>query len=105
MTHIYDNNLNYILTLNYNFEEFKTEPKKYFPDWKNSYYASEQKYEHPIITEGQIREMTREEKILNLSMLELLQDGEYIENGEILIVECPENILRKAWNKKKSYLV
>lgn len=100
MTHIYDNNLNYILTLNYNFEEFKTEPKKYFPDWKNSYYASEQKYEHPIIEEGQIREMTREEKILNLNMSELLQDGEYIENGEILIVECPESILRKAWDKE-----
>lgn len=100
MTHIYDNNLNYILTLNYNFEEFKTEPKKYFPDWKNSYYASEQKYEYPIVDKDSLREMSREEKILNLSMLELLQDGEYIENGEILIVECPENILRKAWNKK-----
>lgn len=32
MTHVYDNNLKFLLTLNYNYEDFIKEPSKYYPD-------------------------------------------------------------------------
>lgn len=93
MTHIYNENLNYIIGLNYDYEDFKKNPSLYYPEWKTSYYATENKYEHPIIDEDSvIREMTREEKILNLGMEELLEDGEYIQDGQIIKVEYDESL-------------
>ncbi|MBM6876458.1 hypothetical protein H6A04_12620, partial [Fusobacterium mortiferum] len=76
MVHIYDENLKYLIGLNYDYEDFKNNPSLYYPNWKMSYYATENKYEYPVIdTNNIIREMTREEKILNLRMEELLEDG------------------------------
>ena len=39
MTYIYDNNLKFLLTLNYNYEDFIKEPSKFYPEWQASYYA------------------------------------------------------------------
>lgn len=47
----------------------------------------------------EIREKTREELILLDNKLELLQDGEYVEAGEIIVVEAPENLVKKTWDK------
>ncbi|WP_291255890.1 hypothetical protein [Fusobacterium sp.] len=101
MTHIYDKNLKHLITLNYDYEDFKTNPSLYYPDWKTEYYASPTKYEYPILDNEVIREMTREEKILQLGMVELLIDGEYLQEGKIIKVEYDEslNYHKKAWDK------
>lgn len=101
MTHIYDKNLKHLITLNYDYEDFKTNPSLYYPDWKTEYYASPTKYEYPILDNEVIREMTREEKILQLGMEELLIDGEYLQEGKIIKVEYDEslNYYKKAWDK------
>lgn len=47
----------------------------------------------------ELREMTREEKITVMGKEELLQDGEYLQGGEIIKVEKPENLIRAGWDK------
>ena len=100
MTHVYDNNLKFLLTLNYNYEDFIKEPSKYYPDWETSFYATQDKYNNPVVSDGALREKTREELILIDNKLELLQDGEYIEQGKIIIAPAPENLLKKKWDSK-----
>ena len=103
MVHIYDENLKYLIGLNYDYEDFKNNPSLYYPNWKMSYYATENKYEYPVIdTNNIIREMTREEKILNLDMEELLEDGEYLENDKLIVIEYDEKLgyLKRTWNKE-----
>ena len=101
MTNIYDNILQFLITLNYEYEDFIKEPSKYYPEWQPSFYATQKKYEYPIFdNETQtLREKTREELILIDNKLELLQDGEYIEQGKIIIVPAPGSLLKKKWNK------
>ncbi len=84
------------------YEEFKKNPNKFFPNWETTMYASLEKYNNPIIDtiSENIREKTREELILLDNKLELLQDGEYVETGEIIVVEAPENFIKKIWNKE-----
>lgn len=102
MIHIYDEKLNYLIGLNYEYEDFKKNPSLYYPDWQIKYYASPTKYEYPIIVDDIIREMTREEKITILKMEKLLEDGEYIEKDKIIKVEYDEKLgyLKRAWNKE-----
>lgn len=84
------------------YEEFKKNPNKFFPSWEITMYASLEKYNNPILDKktGEIREKTREELILIDNKLELLQDGEYVEAGEIIIVETPNDLIKKVWNKE-----
>ncbi len=84
------------------YTEFKGEPIKYYPSWDNTMYASLEKYNNPVLDKrtGEIREKTREELILIDNKLELLQEGEYVETGEIIVVEAPENLIKKVWNKE-----
>lgn len=84
------------------YEEFKENPIKYFPSWETTMFASLEKYNNPILDKKteEIREKTREELILLDNKLELLQDGEYVEAGKITVVEAPENLIKKAWNKE-----
>lgn len=100
MTHLYDNNLNFLVSLNYEYEDFIKEPSKYYPDWETSFYATQDKYNSPILSDGTLREKTREELILIDNKVELLQDGEYIEQGKIIVVPCPEGLLKKKWDSK-----
>lgn len=100
---IYDKNLKLIAQpFIKDYEEFKENPIKYFPSWEITMYASLEKYNNPIIDtiSGNIREKTREELILLSNKVELLQDGEYVEAGEIIIVEAPKNFIKKVWNKE-----
>lgn len=98
MTHLYDNNLNFLVSLNYEYEDFIKEPSKYYPDWKTSFYATQDKYNNPILSDGALREKTREELILIDNKVELLQDGEYIEQGKIIVVPAPKTLLKKVWD-------
>lgn len=98
MTHIYDNNLNFLVSLNYEYEDFIKEPSKYYPDWETSFYATQDKYSNPILSDGALREKTREELILIDNKVELLQDGEYIEQGKIIVVPAPKTLLKKVWD-------
>ena len=84
------------------YEEFKKNPNKFFPSWEITMYASLEKYNNPVLDKktGEIREKTREELILIDNKLELLQDGEYVEAGEIIVVEAPDNLIKKVWNKE-----
>lgn len=103
MVHIYDENLKYLIGLNYEYKDFKKNPILYYPKWQNTFYATENKYEYPVIdTNNIIREMTREEKILNLGMEELLEDGEYLENDKLIVIEYDEKLgyLKRTWNKE-----
>ncbi|MEJ6467241.1 hypothetical protein [Fusobacterium ulcerans] len=60
--------------------------------------------QNPIFDEDreEIREMTREEKILWLEEIDLLIDGEYIEKGEIKEIKYDKNLgfLNPAWDKE-----
>ena len=56
---------------------------------------------NPILENGEIREMTREEQILILGDEALLVNGEYINKGKILKKEIPENLISPIWNKDK----
>lgn len=101
MVHIYNENLKYLTGLNYEYEDFKKNPQLYYPNWQTNYYATENKYEYPVVDEdGIIREMTREEKIIKMGMEELLNDGEILEDGEIKSIEAPKTLIRAAWNKE-----
>lgn len=48
-----------------------------------------------------IDEATREQRILIFKEVELLQDGEYIENEKIISVPAPEEFFRKLWDKEQ----
>lgn len=111
MTHIYDNNLKFLVTLNYNYEDFIKEPAKYYPEWQTSYYATQEKYEHPIFdAESQsLREMSKYEKfkagLYELSYNEVefkndiltLEAGQYIKDNELVTVPKLEGV-RVEWN-------
>lgn len=101
--YIYDKNLKLIAQpFIKEYEEFKKNPNKFFPNWETTMYASVERYNNPILDKktGEIREKTREELILLDNKLELLQDGEYVETGEIIVVKASENLIKKNWNKE-----
>lgn len=100
MVNIYNKDLKFIIGLNYEYEEFIKNPSKYYLSWDPTYYATEQKYEDPILIEGILREKTREEKILLDKRLDLLADGEYIDQNQIIVVPAPEGLLKKDWDKE-----
>lgn len=102
--YIYDKNLKLVAQPYIkDYEEFKENPIKYFPSWETTMFASLEKYNNPILDKktGEIREKTREELILLDNKLELLEDGEYVETGKIVVVKAPENLIKKVWNKEK----
>lgn len=80
------------------YDEFKSNPVIFYPEWQSSFYATENKYNNPILSDGALREKTREELILIDDKIELLQDGEYIEQGKIIVVPVPKTLLKKVWD-------
>lgn len=89
------------ITLNYPIEEFKKNPHWYSKWDKETMIASGIKYENPVLndeTQG-LREKTREELILQDNRIELLVDGEYVEQGKIIVIPCPDGLLKKKWDK------
>ena len=83
------------------YETFKSNPSSFYPDWSiENHLASEVEFQNPIIACNLIREKTREELIILDNKIELLQDGEYVENNKIIIVKAPDYLYKKLWNKK-----
>ncbi|MGL5314360.1 MAG: hypothetical protein ACRC92_14010 [Peptostreptococcaceae bacterium] len=83
------------------YDEFRTEPIKFYPNWNlEEHLSAEIEFQNPILDSEIIREKTREELILLDNKLELLQDGEYIENNKIIVVEAPDNLFKKMWNRE-----
>lgn len=82
------------------YEDFKNNPTLFYPEWQSSFYATQDKYNNPVLSDGALREKTREELILIDNKVELLQDGEYIEQGKIIVVPCPDGLLKKKWDSK-----
>lgn len=82
-------------------EEFKENPTEFYPNWDNrTMIIAETEIQYPIIDEkGELREKTREERILE-GEIELLQDGEYVNSGKIINVPVPEGLLKKEWDKE-----
>ena len=60
------------------------------------------KVQNPTWDGNELREMTREEKILLLEEIDLLVDGEYLENGEIKEIKYIKELgyYRPTWNKE-----
>ena len=125
MTHIYDNNLKFLMTLNYNYEDFIKEPSKFYPEWQASYYATQEKYEHPIVDQetNSLREMSKYEKfkagLYELAYNEVeykndiltLEAGQYVnEAGELVTVPKIEGVrvewdwINHIWEDKASNL-
>lgn len=97
--YIYDKNLKFITGIYIeNERKFADNPKEHYPDWEKEMFASLERYNNPILENGDLREKTREELILLDSKLELLQAGEYVEKGKIKLVEAPDNLIKKKWN-------
>lgn len=83
------------------YEEFKAKPTKFYPDWDvTNHLSTETEFLNPITDNGVIREKTREELILIDHKIELLQDGEYIENNKIIVTKAPDYLYKKLWNKE-----
>lgn len=83
--------------------EFKAEPTKFYPDWDiNNHISTEVEFQNPILDSGVIREKNREELILLDNKIELLQNGEFIENNKIIVVVAPNNLFKKVWNKESN---
>ena len=113
-TYIYNINgeVKLLDTLNYTLEEFKENPKACYPNWNTeNMYATDTKFEYPIMDKNSIREMTKYERYKK-GLYELLENeveyqgdilvlkpGQYLENGEIKSKEKIEG-LRVEWNWK-----
>lgn len=87
-------------------EEFKDKPTEFYPDWDNRIMIiAETELQYPIIDEetGFLRDKTREERILLDDEQELLNDGEYVQNGEIIFIKYDESLgyLKKVWDKEQ----
>ncbi|MGL5624557.1 hypothetical protein [Cetobacterium sp.] len=73
-----------------NYEEFKRNPIKFYPNWStDNNISSEVEFNDPKLINGIIFEKTREDKILIDNKLELLQDGEIIEDNKIVVIPKP----------------
>lgn len=75
--------------------------KELWNDFNDNDYVdiSDDNLAFPILVDGKLREMTREEKILLLGDSVLLQYGEYIEDNKIIKVPNPSTkYLTYNWN-------
>lgn len=97
MISIYNKQGKFKVTLNYTIEEF--EPS-WYDEWEEGDVISATKLTNPVIDNGMVREMTREECVeagINIT----LNAGEYIEDRKIKIIEQPSNLIRAVWDSEK----
>ncbi len=98
MIYIYNKNLEFKISLNYTKEEFFKNAKLIYKDFEETDYICGRKLDYPFLENGELREMTREEKILKLNKVELLQPGEYIENDKLIYIEQHKDLLFPIWD-------
>ncbi len=97
--YIYDEKLKIIARPIVNsYEEFIANPSGTYQAWNpDNHIADIQEFKNAIIVDGELRDKKREESILLDNKLELLQPGEYVEDGKIVFVGCPEDIYKPQW--------
>lgn len=96
---IYQNNDPPIHIIAPSLEEFLKNPNESFPEIASDFTVSLDRIEEYIIEDNIVREKKREDKILLDGKIELLYDGEYIENLIIKTKEKPEGIYKYIWDK------
>lgn len=72
-------------------QTFNKNPFRYFKYWNEDCYASTVKFNRPILDNGTVREMTREE-ICESGDLSVLNDGEVWEDNEIKVIPKPDGL-------------
>lgn len=82
-----------------NLEEVKKEPLKYYIEYTKNMFIVDKEFEHPIVTDEQIREMNKEEKVERNIEVQLY-DGEYIKDKKLILVKKPGNFY--YWDNKQS---
>lgn len=107
ITHIYNKDLQKLVSLNYSIEVFKKQPNLCYPDWTPDMYATEVSFRHPKIVNDSLEEKTRIELVEE--GIEELRDGEVLrfkvqplsednsQEKEIAYIPCPEGILKPKW--------
>ena len=83
------------------YEDFISIPQEFYPDWnEENMYVSKDKLMYPIVEDNLLREKTQKE--LKLEGIIELDDGEYIEDGKLIVVEYDEKLgyLKRMWNKE-----
>ena len=82
-------------------EEVKKEPKNYYQEYTEDMYITDQEFSNPTIdSSGELREMTREEKIA-LGLDVSLEDGEVIKGNKIIKLARPSQYHKwtgKEWS-------
>lgn len=83
-------------TLNYDIKEFK---KEWYPNFQDDMKIYDKKFEYPIFENGELREMTKEEKIKN-GINVTLEEGEVIKNNNLIKISQPSKYhkwIDKEW--------
>lgn len=83
------------------YDDFVSNPQGFYPTWdEENMYVSKDKLQYPIVEDNLVREKTQKE--LKLEGIIELDDGEYIEDGKLIVVEYDEKLgyLKRMWNKE-----
>lgn len=83
------------------YDDFVSNPQGFYPTWdEENMYVSKDKLQYPIIEDNLLREKTQKE--LKLEGIIELDDGEYIEDGKLIVVEYDDKLgyLKRMWNKE-----
>lgn len=82
------------------YEDFVSNPQGFYPAWdEENMYVSKDKLQYPVVEDDLLREKTQEE--LKLEGIIELEDGEYIQDGQLIKVEYDTSLgyLKPTWNK------
>ncbi|WP_314348218.1 penicillin-binding protein [Fusobacterium massiliense] len=84
-------------------EEVQEKPINYFKEYTEDMKITDKVFQNPILKDGELREMTREEMVENGISINL-EDGEFIENKKLIKVPKPtENGKYLVWDKEKRF--
>ena len=78
-------------------EDVKKDPRSYYPEYTEDMYITDHFFQHPIIKNNELIEMTREEKI-ERGLETNLENGEYLKNKKLIKVQQPSEY--HFWNKE-----
>lgn len=79
-------------------EEFNANPSKFYPNMpEGKFIISENRYDYPIIEGNNVRNKTREERILLDNEIALLTAGEIVENNEIIFIPANPELYTPVW--------
>ena len=79
-------------------EEVQEKPINYFKEYTEDMKITDKVFQNPILKDGELREMTRDEMVENGISINL-EDGEFIENKKLIKVEKPS--IYHKWNGKE----